>query len=242
MTAQAAVPVRARPRARGWIHLYSAVIATVMSLALIPLAAVFVGPGAAFACSIYAVTLVGMFTVSATYHRHTWRSVRARTWMRRVDHSMIFLFIAGTYTPMTVLALHPPTSTVVLTTVWIGRGGRGGAEDVLAARTRLGGRSVLPRAGLGGRVRTARPAGQRWRGGPVHCWWSAVLLYSLGAFLLRDPAAEHLADHLRIPRVLPRLRLAGRVVPLRGDLAGAVPGQLTSSDSRRPAAARGPVV
>jgi hemolysin III len=123
MTAQAAVPARARPRARGWIHLYSAVIATVMSLALIPLAAVFVGPGAAFACSVYAVTLVGMFTVSATYHRHTWRSVRARTWMKRVDHSMIFLFIAGTYTPMTVLALHPPTSTVVLTTVWVGAAG-----------------------------------------------------------------------------------------------------------------------
>jgi hemolysin III len=123
MTAQAASPARARPRARGWIHLYSAVIATVMSLALIPLAAVFVGPGAAFACSVYAVTLVGMFTVSATYHRHTWRSVRARTWMKRVDHSMIFLFIAGTYTPMTVLALHPPTSTVVLTTVWVGAAG-----------------------------------------------------------------------------------------------------------------------
>jgi len=123
MTAQAAVPARARPRARGWIHLYSAVIATVMSLALIPLAAAFVGPGAAFACSVYAVTLVGMFTVSATYHRHTWRSVRARTWMKRVDHSMIFLFIAGTYTPMTVLALHPPTSTVVLTTVWVGAAG-----------------------------------------------------------------------------------------------------------------------
>jgi hemolysin III len=123
MTAQAAGPARARPRARGWIHLYSAVFATVMSLALIPLAAVFVGPGAAFACSVYAVTLVGMFTVSATYHRHTWRSVRARTWMKRVDHSMIFLFIAGTYTPMTVLALHPPTSTVVLTTVWVGAAG-----------------------------------------------------------------------------------------------------------------------
>jgi hemolysin III len=123
MTAQAASPARARPRARGWIHLYSAVIATVMSLALIPLAAAFVGPGAAFACSVYAVTLVGMFTVSATYHRHTWRSVRARTWMKRVDHSMIFLFIAGTYTPMTALALHPPTSTVVLTTVWVGAAG-----------------------------------------------------------------------------------------------------------------------
>ena len=124
VTARAAVPVPARrPRARGWILLYSAIVAVVISLAMIPLAAAFVGPGAAFACSIYAVTLVGLFTVSATYHRHVWKSARARTWMRRVDHSMIFLFIAGTYTPLTVLALHPPTSTVVLTAVWIGAAG-----------------------------------------------------------------------------------------------------------------------
>jgi hemolysin III len=123
VTAQAAVPVAVRPRARGWIHLYSAVVATVMSLALIPLAAVVVGPGAASACSVYAVTLVGLFAVSATYHRHTWKSARARTWMKRADHSMIFLFIAGTYTPMTALALHPPTSTVVLITVWMGAAG-----------------------------------------------------------------------------------------------------------------------
>ncbi|HOZ56758.1 MAG TPA: hemolysin III family protein [Nakamurella multipartita] len=124
VTAHAAVPVPARrPRARGWIHLYSAVIATVMSLALVPMAAVFVGPGAAFACSIYAVTLVGLFSVSATYHRHVWKSARTRTWMKRADHSMIFLFIAGTYTPLTVLALHPPTSTVVLIAVWVGAAG-----------------------------------------------------------------------------------------------------------------------
>jgi hemolysin III len=123
VTAQAAAPGATRPRARGWIHLYSAVIATVMSLALIPLAAVFVGPGAAFACSVYAATMVGLFTVSAIYHRRTWRSVRARTWMKRADHSMIFLFIAGTYTPITALALHPPTSTVVLIAVWVGAAG-----------------------------------------------------------------------------------------------------------------------
>ncbi len=123
MTAPAAAPAATRPRARGWIHLYSAVVATAMSVALIPLAAVFAGPGPAFACTVYAVTLVAMFTVSATYHRHTWTSPRARTWMRRADHSMIFLFIAGTYTPMTVLALQPPTSTVVLTTVWVGAAG-----------------------------------------------------------------------------------------------------------------------
>lgn len=122
-TVPAAAPAAVKPRARGWIHVYSAVIATAMSLALIPLAGVYAGAGPALACSVYALTLIGMFTVSATYHRHTWKSPRTRTWMRRADHSMIFVFIAGTYTPMTVLALQPPTSTVVLTTVWIGAAG-----------------------------------------------------------------------------------------------------------------------
>ena len=123
VTVPADAPVPVRPRARGWIHVYSAFIAIVMSVALVPLAGVYAGAGPAFACSIYAVTLIGMFTVSATYHRHTWKSKRTRTWMRRADHSMIFLFIAGTYTPMTVLAIQPPTSTIVLTAVWIGAAG-----------------------------------------------------------------------------------------------------------------------
>lgn len=123
VSAPTATAVAVKPRARGWIHVYSAFVATAMSLALIPLAAVFAGVGPAIACAIYAVTLIGLFTVSATYHRHTWKSPRTRTWMRRADHSMIFVFIAGTYTPITVLALDPPTSTIVLTTVWIGAAG-----------------------------------------------------------------------------------------------------------------------
>ena len=116
-------PVLARPRARGWIHVYSAISAGLMSLVLIPLAAVFAGPGPALACTIYSITLIGLFTVSATYHRHVWKSDRARTWMKRADHSMIFVFIAGSYTPLAVLALNPPTSTVVLLAVWIGAAG-----------------------------------------------------------------------------------------------------------------------
>ncbi len=116
-------PLLDRPRARGWIHLYSALAAIAVSLVLIPTAAVRVGLGAAVACSVYAVTLIGLFSVSATYHRHTWSSPRSRTWMRRADHSMIFLFIAGSYTSLAVLALRPPTSTVVLLAVWAGAAG-----------------------------------------------------------------------------------------------------------------------
>ncbi len=116
-------PTTARPRARGWIHFYSAVVAAAVGITLIVLAATTVSGAAAAACAIYAVTVVGLFSVSATYHRHLWTSVRARTWMKRADHSMIFVFIAGTYTPFAVLALDEPSRTVVLAVVWAGAGG-----------------------------------------------------------------------------------------------------------------------
>jgi hemolysin III len=113
-------PAPVKPRARGWIHFYSALVASAMSVALVWVAAVERGAGGALACSIYALTIIGLFTVSATYHRHHWTSVRARTWMKRADHSMIFVFIAGTYTPFSFLLLHHPQRTVVLAVVWAG--------------------------------------------------------------------------------------------------------------------------
>ena len=112
-----------RPRARGWIHWYSALVGGVLGAVLVVLAATTVGAGAAVACAIYAVTIVGLFGISATYHRHTWISVRARTWMKRADHSMIFVFIAGTYTPLAVLAVPGTKGTVLLSIVWIGAAG-----------------------------------------------------------------------------------------------------------------------
>jgi len=120
MTEPASGSVRTRPRARGWIHVYSAIVATLMSLVMIPIAAARVGVGAALACSIYALTLIGLFTVSATYHRHTWTSKRARTWMKRADHSMIFVFIAGSYTPFALLALPSNEGMVLFWIVWAG--------------------------------------------------------------------------------------------------------------------------
>jgi hemolysin III len=61
-----------------------------------------------------------MFGASALYHRVTWSTVRARRWMRRVDHSMIFLLIAGTYTPFALLVLDGTLAVVILTVVWAG--------------------------------------------------------------------------------------------------------------------------
>lgn len=110
----------ARPRARGWIHLYSAVGAAAVGVTLVVMAATTVSGAAAAACAIYAATVVGLFSISATYHRHIWVSSRTRRWMKRADHSMIFIFIAGTYTPFAVLAIPRPTATVVLAIVWSG--------------------------------------------------------------------------------------------------------------------------
>ncbi|MGQ0573156.1 MAG: PAQR family membrane homeostasis protein TrhA [Pseudonocardia sp.] len=113
-----ATPVR--PRLRGWIHLWSAAVAVLACAALISVAAALVGGAAAAATSVYGATVLGLFGVSALYHRRTWRTPRSRALMRRVDHSMIFLFIAGTYTPVAVFALPPGTASWLLVVVWAG--------------------------------------------------------------------------------------------------------------------------
>jgi hemolysin III len=115
-TAQALV----KPRARGWIHLVSAVFAVVAGASLISVSWPLAGLKAGLATFIYTVAVVGMFTVSAVYHRVTWKSVRTRTWMKRLDHSMFFVLIAGTYTPFAMLAMPPDAGTVVLCIVWGG--------------------------------------------------------------------------------------------------------------------------
>jgi hemolysin III len=72
------------------------------------------------AVSVYAVSVALLFGVSALYHRITWASAAARRWMRRVDHSMIFVLIAGTYTPFALLSLDGTLATVILVAVWTG--------------------------------------------------------------------------------------------------------------------------
>ncbi len=79
-----------------------------------------VSAGAVLATAVYSSTVLGMFGVSALYHRRNWPTAGSRQLMRRLDHSMIFLFIAGTYTPAAVLAMSPQTGAVVLAVVWTG--------------------------------------------------------------------------------------------------------------------------
>jgi hemolysin III len=109
-----------KPRLRGWIHVYAAVIAAICGATLVSVSWSVQSARAGIATLIYTVTIVAMFTVSGVYHRVTWRSQTARKWMKRLDHSMIFVFIAGSYTPFALLAL-PQTDGMVL--FWIVWGG-----------------------------------------------------------------------------------------------------------------------
>lgn len=77
---------------------------------------------AAWAASVFVACLAGLFGISALYHRRNW-SPRPRAWMRRADHSAIFLLIAGTYTPVCQLALAGVGAGAgLLTWVWTGAG------------------------------------------------------------------------------------------------------------------------
>ncbi|GAA4851127.1 hemolysin III family protein [Pseudonocardia benzenivorans] len=109
-----------KPRMRGWLHLWSFAVSILAAAVLISVAAASVGAAAAVATAVYSVTILGLFGVSALYHRRTWTTTRSRMIMKRLDHSMIFLFIAGTYTPVSVLAMDAATARWVLFTVWGG--------------------------------------------------------------------------------------------------------------------------
>lgn len=109
-----------KPRARGWIHLVVAVMAVVAGAALVAVAAVNVSSRAGWATLIYAVAIIAMFSVSAIYHRVDWVSPITEKWMMRLDHSLIFVFIAGSYTPFALLAMPHHTGTDLLILVWTG--------------------------------------------------------------------------------------------------------------------------
>jgi hemolysin III len=105
----------AKPRYRGTSHFYALFVATVAAVALVATAP----PGlATFGATVYAVTLVGMFGASALYHRGNWSLPTARR-LLQLDHTAIFLLIAGTYTPIGLLATDGTTRVAILTAVWV---------------------------------------------------------------------------------------------------------------------------
>jgi hemolysin III len=116
MEAQRFVSDEVIPRLRGLLHAYAAWGAGAASVLLFALAPT----GAARVASlIYGSALIALFSASAVYHR--WRGdPRYKPWLRRLDHSTIFIFIAASYTPIALLVMEGSMQTVVLVSVWAG--------------------------------------------------------------------------------------------------------------------------
>ena len=110
-------PGSLKPRLRGVLHQWAFISSVPLGVALVVAAG---DVRARIAVSVYAVSLVALFGISALYHRVNWRSLSAHRWMRRLDHSMIFVLIAGSYTPFALLALHGPLAVAILVVVWAG--------------------------------------------------------------------------------------------------------------------------
>jgi hemolysin III len=103
-----------KPRLRGVSHQWAFFASLGAGVALILAAS---GSRAVIAMSIYAFSLSAMLGTSALYHRVTW-TPDVRRWMRRLDHTMIFVFIAGTYTPFALLVMHGNLANEVLIVIW----------------------------------------------------------------------------------------------------------------------------
>lgn len=106
----------AKPRLRGWLHAGVFPVAVAAGVTLIAVAP---STEARITAAIYTLTAAMLFGVSALYHRGRW-SPPVRAVLRRFDHANIFLIIAGTYTPFTILLLDDRDARILLTLVWIG--------------------------------------------------------------------------------------------------------------------------
>jgi hemolysin III len=111
------MPTDMIPRLRGVFHQYAFFAALAAGVVLVALAD---GSLERVAVWAYATALAAMFGASALYHRFPWRSAAARLRARRLDHAMIFVFIAGSYTPFVLLSSDGWLRIAVLTTVWCG--------------------------------------------------------------------------------------------------------------------------
>jgi hemolysin III len=141
-----------KPRMRGRLHQYAFFVTLVCGIVLPAIAASRPGIAPLVSCLVYSLTVCGLFGISALYHRRIW-SERGFQIMRRADHSMIFLFVAGTYTPFCVLLLDPRAATLMLSLIW------GGALGGVALK------SIWPHL-------------PRWVGAPLYLalGWGAVVI------------------------------------------------------------------
>jgi hemolysin III len=107
-----------KPTWRGWIHAGTFPLTIGLGTVLIVNAE---GTAAKVSSTVFVVSSMLLFGISALYHRIAWRE-KTRRVFKRLDHANIFVLIAGSYTPITVLALPADKATLLLTLVWIGAG------------------------------------------------------------------------------------------------------------------------
>jgi hemolysin III len=112
----AAAPEEVKPTWRGWLHAGIFPISIVAGIVLVVLAQ---GPAAKWSSTVFVLTSMLLFGNSALYHRFSWRP-SVKLLLKRIDHANIFLLIAGTYTPLAVLALPPAQGNLLLVLVWGG--------------------------------------------------------------------------------------------------------------------------
>ncbi len=105
-----------KPTWRGWIHAATFPVAIAAGIVLIVLAQ---GPAAKWSCAVFMATSLLLFGNSALYHRFNW-GPKTKATLKRIDHANIVLLIAGTYTPIAVLALPTDQAILLLSLVWGG--------------------------------------------------------------------------------------------------------------------------
>ncbi|KAA0272760.1 MAG: hemolysin III [Acidobacteria bacterium] len=106
---------KVKPKLRGVVHECSFPVSLLAGALLV----LFASRGQ-LALAVYAASLSALLGTSALYHRVDWRRPSVRMWMRRLDHSMIFLLIAGTVTPFAILVVGGSLGTALLIAVWVG--------------------------------------------------------------------------------------------------------------------------
>lgn len=106
----------ARPRLRGFLHLLATLAAAAGLVVLVRSAHT---TEARIGAWIYGVTSIGLYATSSSYHVFA-RTPRARSIMQRADHSMIYVLIAGSFTPVALLTLDGPLRVLALGTMWLG--------------------------------------------------------------------------------------------------------------------------
>jgi len=202
----------AKPKLRGWLHLGMAPLVFITGLVFTIFAPTL---DARIGCGVYTLAAVQLFGTSAVYHRGNW-SVRALGIFRRVDHSNIFIFIAGTYTPLALTMLTGPSRWSLLILIW--------SIALLGVAFRIVWLSA-PRW-----LYTMLYVAMGWAAlGWLNQFWAAggpavvVLLLAGGlVYSLGHQEPRPVPDLVRVPRGLPLLHHRRRRPARRGDRAGSL--------------------